>query len=176
MAPYRNQTWICAFKSPRCNAKQRLGWKGYVNIHGFWLSLNPISSRHIGLRPIRKIRHGPFIFSVYAWLLDIQSSAPLHRSTFLIIFLPFFGSPWSPNPRFLTTMRPFVSFTALALLASATSATRLSDCSTNSTTPCGCPAGTAYAESVTFATIGAKATDVKALIGSCSSPTFSLLW
>lgn len=80
---------------------------------------------------------------------------------------------------FWTMMKPFVPLTTiLALLASAATmlalATPLQACSSTSITPCGCPDGTEYAQSVTFATIGAKATDVRALIGDCSSSDISL--
>ncbi|KAL8760704.1 MAG: hypothetical protein Q9184_003127 [Pyrenodesmia sp. 2 TL-2023] len=53
-------------------------------------------------------------------------------------------------------------FTSAALAIPAKQAT-LAACSTNSGTPCSCPAGSEYAESVTFAVIGAAAQDVTAL-------------
>ena len=59
--------------------------------------------------------------------------------------------------------------TALVLVAPAALATSLPPCSSTSVTPCSCPAGTAYEQSVTFAVIGAKATDVEAVISGCSS-------
>lgn len=59
--------------------------------------------------------------------------------------------------------------TALAVVPPAALATSFPACSSTSVTPCSCPAGTAYEQSVTFAVIGAKATDVETLISGCSS-------
>ncbi|KAI4161561.1 MAG: hypothetical protein L6R39_000051 [Caloplaca ligustica] len=61
-------------------------------------------------------------------------------------------------------MQLFVVISTL-FLASATFASpaSLPACSTDSGTPCKCPAGSEYAESVTFTTIGAAAKDVTAL-------------
>ncbi|CAD6589383.1 MAG: hypothetical protein ASARMPRED_004020 [Alectoria sarmentosa] len=55
----------------------------------------------------------------------------------------------------------------LALLAPAALAASLPACSSTSITPCSCPSGTSYEESVTFAVIGAAATDVMALTSDC---------
>ncbi|KAL8687718.1 MAG: hypothetical protein Q9218_006190 [Villophora microphyllina] len=55
-------------------------------------------------------------------------------------------------------------FATLAIATAAIAApANLPACSTNSGTPCSCPSGSEYAESVTFAVIGAAAKDVTAL-------------
>lgn len=73
-------------------------------------------------------------------------------------------------------MKLSAPFTTFALLAPTALAASLPACSGTSTTPCNCPAGTTYAQSVTFAVIGAAATDVKALISDCSSAPSPLLF
>ncbi|EEP76187.1 predicted protein [Uncinocarpus reesii 1704] len=55
-------------------------------------------------------------------------------------------------------------FAAVALLGQTTLATSLPRCSPYSHTPCKCPPGTDYSESVTFSVIGANAKDVEALM------------
>ena len=65
--------------------------------------------------------------------------------------------------------------TALALLASGVVGQALEQCSTNSTLPCSCPAGTEYAESATFVILGAGAPDVKNLIADCEPAAQVLL-
>ena len=67
-------------------------------------------------------------------------------------------------------MKLLAPLAIFALLAPAASSTSLPACSTNSITPCSCPNGTSYAQSVTFAVIGAAAADVKALISDCAYP------
>lgn len=63
----------------------------------------------------------------------------------------------------------------LAFLARCTLSEASPACSGNSDTPCSCPDGTTYRESVTFAVIGASGTNVKNLISHClSSPLFKL--
>jgi len=59
-----------------------------------------------------------------------------------------------------------ISFASLALTAIAQS---LPACSADSGTPCSCPTGTEYQQSVTFAVIGALGTDVKDLLTDCVS-------
>lgn len=56
------------------------------------------------------------------------------------------------------------TFGLLAPAALAAPAARPAVCSSTSITPCTCPNGTSYQQSVTFAVIGAAATDVFALI------------
>ncbi|KAG8526302.1 uncharacterized protein KY384_000295 [Bacidia gigantensis] len=71
-------------------------------------------------------------------------------------------------------MKTSISLTSLAFLASSvlaiptpdTSASGLEKCSATSITPCVCPAGTTYRESVTFSVIGAAANDVTNVISS----------
>jgi len=72
-------------------------------------------------------------------------------------------------------MKLSAPLSTLALLAPAALAESLPECSSTSTTPCSCPYGTSYEQSVTFAVIGAAATDVMALISDCSSATEFLL-
>ena len=67
---------------------------------------------------------------------------------------------------------PFCTF---AILVPAALAASLQKCSSTSTTPCACPPGTEYEESVTFVVIGAAATDVKAQISDCLSATQYIL-
>ena len=61
------------------------------------------------------------------------------------------------------------SFATASLLAPAALAVSLPACSSTSILPCSCPSGTTYGQSVTFAVIGATATDIKALISDCPS-------
>ena len=68
-----------------------------------------------------------------------------------------------------TTMKFSLSFAAVTLVAPAALAASLPACSSTSTLPCSCPSSTTYGQSVTFAVIGATATDVKALISDCPS-------
>ena len=65
--------------------------------------------------------------------------------------------------------------TAVALFASRVVGQALEKCSTNSTLPCSCPAGTEYAESGTFVILGAAAPDIKNLITNCKLATQLLL-
>jgi len=65
-------------------------------------------------------------------------------------------------------MKLSASLTTLTLVAPAALAQTLPACSTNSVTPCSCPSGTAYEQSVTFAVIGAAAADVMAVTSDCS--------
>ena len=67
------------------------------------------------------------------------------------------------------TMKLSTSFGTLAVLVPAALAASLPKCSSTSTTPCTCPSGTQYEQSVTFAVIGAAAKDVKALTSDCLS-------
>lgn len=72
----------------------------------------------------------------------------------------------------------------LAVLAPLALVSALSPCSQVSGTPCSCPNGTQYQESVTFIVIGAAATDVRDLLAPCrrrssplhSRPRFSFSW
>ena len=135
-----------------------------------------------------RMRLVPFFFPI-SYLLSSTPGFLIYEHALdsikwvFIFFSSFFFPLWLPNSwfsifnrRFSTTMRLIVALTTLTLLGSAAFATPLPACSTTSKTPCGCPGGTSYEESVTFATIGAKATDVKALIGDCTSPTCFLFW
>lgn len=63
-----------------------------------------------------------------------------------------------------------VSVSTLILGAFAYPGSALPKCSALSPTPCECPSGTDYAESVTFSVIGAKAKDVEALMNNCQFP------
>ena len=64
-------------------------------------------------------------------------------------------------------MRFSIRLIDLALLASAALGAALPACSSNSPTPCSCPSGTSYEQSVTFAVIGATAVDVQTLTADC---------
>ncbi|KAL2046767.1 hypothetical protein ABVK25_011555 [Lepraria finkii] len=91
-------------------------------------------------------------------LLDIQD--PLYlNSHHLSLLLPI-------------AMKLSAPFAAVTLLAPVALAASLPACSSTSTTPCGCPSDTSYEQSVTFAVIGAAATDVKTLI----SDFFKTAW
>lgn len=63
-----------------------------------------------------------------------------------------------------------VSASTLILGAFSYSVSALPKCSARSLTPCECPSGTDYAESVTFSVIGAKAKDVEQLMNNCQLP------
>ncbi|MCJ1425367.1 hypothetical protein MMC29_003266 [Sticta canariensis] len=72
-------------------------------------------------------------------------------------------------------MKLSAPLTTLALVAStalAAPAASLPACSSTSITPCSCPSGTSYEESATFAVIGAKAADFKAV----TSDFFKTAW
>lgn len=94
--------------------------------------------------------------------------------TLVTISSPFAPNS-SPNSQISITMKLSALLTAFALLAPAVFAAPLPACSTTSTTPCSCPSGTAYEQSVTFAVIGASAADVKNLTSDCPSTAKSLL-
>ncbi|KAI4276902.1 MAG: hypothetical protein L6R38_005554 [Xanthoria sp. 2 TBL-2021] len=64
------------------------------------------------------------------------------------------------------------SFTFFLTLVAAAAPVSLPACSTGSGTPCKCPAGSEYGESVTFTVIGAAAKDVTAL----TSDFFETAW
>lgn len=66
------------------------------------------------------------------------------------------------------------SFTFFLTLVAAAAPVSLPACSTGSGTPCKCPAGSEYGESVTFTVIGAAAKDVTALTSDCTC-AFSLI-
>jgi len=65
-------------------------------------------------------------------------------------------------------MKLSTPFTAFALLVPAAFAVLLPACSTDSVTPCSCPNGTTYAQSATFAVVGASAKDFMAVTSDCS--------
>lgn len=71
---------------------------------------------------------------------------------------------------------PLGALGTLALLAPAAyaeaHAESLPKCSTNSITPCACPNGTQYSQSVTFAVIGAAAADIKVLTSDFFNPAW----
>ncbi|KAL8921866.1 MAG: hypothetical protein Q9172_003799 [Xanthocarpia lactea] len=70
-------------------------------------------------------------------------------------------------------MRSVATLSIFILASTAFTATAsLPACSTNSGTPCSCPPGSEYAESVTFTVIGAAAEDVTAL----TSDFFETAW
>lgn len=66
-------------------------------------------------------------------------------------------------------MKCFTSISFATILAIGAQANSLPACSDKSITPCSCPAGTDYSQSVTFAVIGAAAKDVRALIADCKA-------
>lgn len=106
--------------------------------------------------------------------LVILSIAQSIKDAFHSIFL-LFQTPWcivrllSQYHRVPLLLRIAMKLSAFALLAPVVLAAPFPICSSTSITPCSCPSGSSYAQSVTFAVIGAAATDVEALISDCLS-------